>query len=227
MTAIARAASSAAPPSTEKPSPRGAFETPRDDIARLKVLHAEAAETARFGHFLARATFVVLALGLAESFVAARSDSAPAPLVFWLILMGAGLIAVFSTYDRLAATAFESTNVRSMRRHLMAIVSYVGFAWGTAAFLVLAADASLQEYLLVSATTGAFVVLVLRQSNLSTCFLAPATLLPAAALLLIPEHPRLLDAGVIAGAGLAVWMIAKTLERVSLHGRQAVPYPFR
>ena len=226
MTAIVGAVAGAVPPSTEKPTSEGAFETPRDDIARLAVLHAEAAEATLLGHLLSRATFVALALGLAESFVAARWVGALAPLISWLILMGAGLIAVFSAYDSFAANAFERADLRSMRRHLMAIMAYVGFAWGTAGFLVLAADGSLQGYLLVSAGTSALVVLVLRMSAFSACFLAPATLLSAAALLLRSQHPRLLDSAITLGSGLVIWVVAKAFERLSLHSRQAVPYPF-
>jgi len=228
MTTIVRAAAEIVSGSAEQPASCVPLEAPREAIARLAELHGQAAETARITRLVERATGAVLALGLGASVVAAQWDGALGPILAWLILIGAGLLAVFHAYDDSATRPLELAHVRPLERAVSAIMLYTGLAWGMASFLLLPGDASLQLLLVLSAGVSAVVYLVLRAPAVGTCFLIPVTLMPAIAVLVRPAQPRLVDAAMIIAAGLAIGLTANALERNIAHdrNRQAGRYPF-
>lgn len=228
MATIVRAATEIASRSAEQPVSSGPLDAPRERITRLVELHGQAAETAGIARLVERATYAVLALGLGASVVAAQWDGALGPILAWLILMGAGLLAAFHAYDDSATQPLDLAHVRPLGRVVSAIMLYTGLAWGAASFLLLPGDASLQLLLVLSAGASALIHLMLRAPTAGTCFLIPATLLPAMAVLVRPAQPRLLDAAAIIAAGLAIGLTANALERNIAHDRdrQAGRYPF-
>jgi hypothetical protein len=191
---------------------RKPFAAPIEKIARLAVLHDEAAETARRARLLGRATYAALALGLSASVVAAHWDGELAPLLIWLILLGAGLVAVFRAYDSSLALPFELVQLRARSSDLLAVMLYFGFAWGAGSFLV-AANTGVGERLVFSAGASIVVTGVLRSFAFSACFLLPTMVLATIAALAQPVEGRYLDALAILSAGVLVGLAGYALDR--------------
>ena len=53
-----------------------------------------------------------------------------APLLTWLTLAGAGLVALMRAYIIAIAAPFARAPMRFFARDLQAVMLYVGFAWG-------------------------------------------------------------------------------------------------
>ncbi len=223
MTTSARAAKPVMQPA-EEPLARGGarFEM----IARLAVLHDEAAETAGLARLLGRATTAALALGLSASVVAANWHGPLVPLFAWLFLLGAGMAAVFRVYDNSVASPIDLVQMRARSADLSAVMLYVGFAWGAGSFLALAADASLGGRLIFAAGAGALVTVALRNVVFSACFLLPATVLATAAALQQSGERRLLDGAAVLGSCVVVGLAGLVFERLFLRmrSRNMAPY---
>lgn len=187
--------------------------TPRATIARLSALRDESVETARLARLLERATHAVLALGLSASAVAAQWEGELAPLLVWLVLLGAGMVAVFRVYDSSVGSPFELVQLQGRSGDLSVILLYVGFAWGMGSFLVLAPDASLGGRLIFAAGAGIVVTAALRSFAFSLRFLLPVTVLAALAASMLPG--RLIDAAAVLGSCVVVGLAGLVLEQVT------------
>jgi hypothetical protein len=190
--------------------------SPRAHIARLAELHDEAAETALLANLLGRVPFLAVVLLAATGALALFTHAAVAPLLTWLSLVGAGLIALVRNYVVTIGVPFERTSLRLFARDLQAIMLYVGFAWGAGSFLALPQDATLALAVALSAGLAAIVALIVRASDAVACFAIPATVLSAIAALIHPVAGNYFAAAAILAAGLAVMGAAYFAERALL-----------
>ncbi len=85
------------------------------------------------------------------SAAAALAHAATAPLLTWLVLIGAGLASLMRSYVIAIAAPFERAPLRLFARDLQAIMLYVGFAWGAGSFLALPADVTVLQAIMFSA----------------------------------------------------------------------------
>ena len=186
---------------------------PLSHLARLSELHDEAAETALLANLLGRVPYLAVSLLAVTSAAAVLAHVAAAPLLTWLVLMGAGLISLMRSYVITIAAPFERAPLRLFARDLQAIMLYVGFAWGAGSFLALPTDVTLLQAIAFSAGATILVAAIGRASDATACFTIPVTVLSAVAALL-----RAVDSGVFAcaailAAGLAVMAVAYFVER--------------
>jgi hypothetical protein len=186
---------------------------PLSHLVRLSELRDEAAETALLANLLGRIPALAVALLAVTSAAAALAHVAMAPLLTWLVLIGAGLASLMRSYVIAIAAPFERAPLRLFARDLQAIMLYVGFAWGAGSFLALPADVSLLQAITFSAGAASLVALIGRASDATACFAIPVTILSAAAALLRPAESGVFACAAILAAGLAVMAAAYFAER--------------
>lgn len=210
------------PSGTQSASPQAERrDDPRIRLAQLSRLHDEAAQTALLANLLGRTPQMALALAGCALLVAAFSFNTmpPAEIAVWLVLMGAGIAAIWRAYARAIEAPFEHAALKNFAGDLSAILFYAGFAWGAGAFL--ASPAQPAALLLFAAVPCALVAGLLRARIQTLFFLVPAGALSAVAALVRPLQQGLAAAGLIVLAcgliaGLSHWM-----ERVSSQRRDA------
>jgi len=192
---------------------------PRAYIARLAELHDEAAETALLANLLGRVPYLAAIL-LAVTIATAMLVHAPAaPLLTWVTLIGAGLVALMRVYVIMIAAPFERAPLRFFARDLQAIMLYVGFAWGAGSFLALPADVTLVHVLAFGVGPTAFVALITRASDAVACFAIPAVLLSAAAAASRPFESGAFASAAILATGFAIMAVTYLRERALVHAR--------
>jgi len=197
----------------ESASQRDRDSGPRAHIARLAELRDEAAETAVLANLLGRAPHLAAAL-LGVTVLAAAFVHAPlAPLLTWLTLMGAGLVALMRAYVTMIAAPFERAPLRFFARDLQAIMLYVGFAWGAGSFLALPPDITFGQLLAFSAGASVLVALIARACDAVACFTIPVTLLCGAAVLDKSFASGVFASAAILASGLLVVGVAYLFER--------------
>ncbi len=189
---------------------------PRVHIARLAELHDEAAETALLANLLGRVPYLAVVLLGMTGAAALLVHAAMAPMLTWLTLVGAGLVALLRAYVTTIAAPFERAPLRFFARDLQAIMLYVGFAWGAGSFLALPADVTLVQAIAFSAGAAVLVAAVARASDVTACFAIPVTVLCGAAALLRPYDNGVVATATILMAGPLVMGVAYLAERASL-----------
>lgn len=203
------------PSSGEAAAPQRA-DGPRALIARLAELHDEAAETALLANLLGRVPYLAaVLLGMACA-TAVLVHAGIAPLLTWLTLAAAGLVALMRAYIIAIAAPFARAPLRFFARDLQAVMLYVGFAWGAGSFLALSPDLTLFQSLAFGAGSVAIVALVVRASDVTLCFGIPVTVLSAGAMLTRPSGGSLFAVAAIVASGVAVMLAAYLSERASL-----------
>jgi hypothetical protein len=190
---------------------------PLSHLVRLSELRDEAAETALLANLLGRMPYLAVALLGITSAVAVLAHAATAPLLTWLVLMGAGLVSLMRSYVITIAAPFERAPLRLFARDLQAIMLYVGFAWGAGSFLTLPADVTVLQAIMFSAGAAILVAAIGRASDATACFAIPVTILSAAAALLRPVESGFFACAAILAAGLAVMAVAYFAERALAH----------
>lgn len=154
---------------------------PIEQIARLAALYDEARETALLANLVGRLPWLVAGLGIGAAATALAAHVATVPLVTWLILVCAGLLAMVRAYRKALSAPFDRESLRSFSGDLAAICLYAGFAWGAGGFLALGGAANLVPSLAFSAGASVFVAAILRRRDAALAFLLPATMLTGAA----------------------------------------------
>jgi hypothetical protein len=188
-------------------------EDPRIRLTQLARLHNEAAETATLANLLGRAPQAMAAVTLSALVVAGLSLGAmpPAEVVVWLVLVGAGVIALWRAYARAIEAPFELFALKSFAGDLSAILFYAGFAWGAGAFLALAPQANIAAAALFAGVPCAALALSLRGNSL--LFILPAGMMTAAACLVRPVG-GFAAAGLVLAAGATIAGISYWIERL-------------
>jgi hypothetical protein len=201
-------------------APRPVLE-PRAELARLAALHLEAEETARLANLLGRSSSAALFLGLGAGLVLALTmlSAAPEAATAWLILMALGFGVFTRLYLRAIRAPFERAVLVRFATDLTTIETYLGFAWGAGAFLLLPADCGFAAALAYVALPAAGLLGVLRAREPSLAFLVPAGTLSAFAMVLRPLPNGALAAAlaVLITGGLA--LVALRFDR----GQESLP----
>jgi hypothetical protein len=185
-------------------------------IARLKLLHAEAEETARLANLLGRSLYAGIALPVLGTLtVGFTFETGPASQLVWCILVTAVALAMLAAYRRAMRRPFERGALKDFAKDLSAILLFAGFAWGSGAFLALPAAASATGAVVFAAVPALLVAYLLRDREALLLFLAPVAALTAAAALLKPFAGGLLLSGVIVFVCAAIAGAVVLFERVT------------
>jgi hypothetical protein len=205
-------------PQTALPaSPVGRPPDPRIRLAQLARLHDEAQETAMLANLLGRAPQIMASLAGSAALIAALTFGAVplAQAAVWLLLVGAGIAAVWRIYALAMAAPFELAGLRSFAADLCAVLFFAGFAWGAGAFLMLPANWGTAAVAAFAAGPCALVAGFLQSRVQMQYFVAPAALLTALAVLLRPLGGGLAEAGLVVAACAAIGALSVWMERLS------------
>jgi len=184
-------------PSTRPAS--GTVQTdPRTAIARLAILHAEAAETARLSNLLGRSFYAALILPVAAGITIAFSTAAGAPrCIAWGLLVIAASLAIARAYSVTIGEPFERASLNAFSRDLSVVLLYAGLAWGAGAFLVLTNGAPIGAAVFFASAPALALALLLRERNAVLLFLAPVVTLTSFACVLRPFSDGPLQAALV------------------------------
>ncbi len=204
------------------PRPKPEEKPLRGSLARLKALHAEAEETARLANLLGRSGAVGAALPVLGIVTIALSVEAnPASQIVWLLLVGAVALATLIAYRHAMKRPFEHDALKVYAKDLSAILLFAGFAWGAGAFLALPGGLSTGAVITFALLPGASIAYLLRDREALFLFLAPTTVLTAAACLLKPFAGGWIAAATLVAAAAVLVGAARLYERLT--GIQSKP----
>lgn len=167
-------------------------------IAKLALLHAEAAETARLANLLGRSLYAAIAMPLLGVLtVGLAGGTGLARLLVWCAFVAAAAIAMLRAYFHTIGQPFERVALKSFAKDMSAILLFAGFAWGAGAFLALPAGTGMAAAVLFAAAPGIAIAALLREREAVFLFLAPVAALAAFASVLRPFADGALAAGLI------------------------------
>ncbi|HEY7976785.1 MAG TPA: hypothetical protein VID67_01215 [Rhizomicrobium sp.] len=197
------------------------FAAPRNEIARLALLHDEARETALLANLLGRTPFAAaaIAIGALAAIIFAYGALPIAEPVAWLALVLIGLGAMARNYTRAIRQPFERGILREFAYDLNAIAIYAGFAWGAGAYLALGPQTSVLALIGFAVLVPVLVAVTLRTREISLGFLAPVAGLSAFAAVLRPFPEGPLAAAFVLIACAAVGGAIFWAERLSMPPR--------
>ena len=109
----------------------------------------------------------------------------------WSLLVLAGVGAMLRSYIKSIAQAFDRAPLREAAKDLRALLFYAGFAWGAGAFLLLGGNPVPIIGLCFAVLPTVLMILLLRDRAACLGFLAPVTVLTAAAIIASPGAIRL------------------------------------
>jgi hypothetical protein len=156
-------------------------------LARLPQIHAETSETADLARFLRSAVGAAAALMLLGGISVLLAGGATLQQEFaWSLLVLAGVGAMLRSYIKSIAQAFDRAPLREAAKDLRALLFYAGFAWGAGAFLLLGGNPVPITGLCFAVLPTVLMILLLRDRAACLGFLAPVTLLTAAAIIVQP-----------------------------------------
>jgi hypothetical protein len=204
-------------PNASPPVSRERAPDPRIRLAQLARLHDEAQETAMLANLLGRTPQVAIALGGCALLAAALTYGAMpiAQTVIWLVLVGAGIGALWRGYAGAIAAPFERASLKNFAADLSAILFYAGFAWGAGAFLALPASWGIAAVAAFAAGPCALVAGFLQSRIPAWAFVAPVGLLTAVAVAIRPLGGGLAEAGLVLLACAAIGLLSDWMQRLS------------
>jgi hypothetical protein len=200
-------------PSTGRPSnvprpspvPAASPHIPHAAIARLPVLHAEAAQNARLGRFVAHSVQAACLLMLTGVATLSMGGGSLQSDFVWSVLVLAGVVAMTLNYIRgEAAGTLRRTRIEVSAADLRAILLYTGFAWGAGAFLALPTDPGVLPAFAFVMGPVLLLAALLKDEGGIAAFTAPAVILAAAAGMLKPWPGGNIAGALLVGAGIAV-----------------------
>jgi hypothetical protein len=154
---------------------------PHASLARLPLLHAEAAQNALLGRFVARSVTAAGLLMLAGGAVLLAGGGTLSSDFAWSLLVLAGIAAMAVNYIRGPARSLRRTSLQASADDLRAILFYTGFAWGAGAFLALPADPSAALVFAFALGPVLLMLALLQDEGGIAAFTAPIAGLTAAA----------------------------------------------
>jgi|WetSurMetagenome_2_1015567.scaffolds.fasta_scaffold94037_2 hypothetical protein len=185
-------------------------------IAKLKLLHAEAEETARLANLLGRSLYAGIALPILSYLtVGLTYETGPASQLAWCALVTAVAAAMVVAYRRAMRRPFERASLKEFAKDLSAILLFAGFAWGAGAFLALPVAASAVGAVVFTAVPALLVAYLLRDREALLLFLAPIAGFTAAAALLKPFAGGLLLSAAILLVGGTIFAAAMLSKRLA------------
>jgi len=192
-------------------------------IARLKLLHAEAEETARLANLLGRSLHAGIALAvLGIVAVGLADDVNPATQLIWCGLVGAIAAAMLIAYRRAIHKPFERAVLKDFAKDLSAILLFAGFAWGAGAFLDLPEGTPAAATVVFAAAPAVVIAYLLRDREALFLFLAPDAALTFAACLMKPYAGGIVAAVLVACTCAAIAAVTLYLSRTAAASRPAM-----
>jgi hypothetical protein len=156
-------------------------------LTRLSQIHAETSEATDLARFLRSSVGVAAALILLGGLAVTMAGGAGLPQEFaWSLLVLAGVGAMLRSYIKSIAQAFDRAPLREAAKDLRAVIFYAGFAWGAGAFLLLGGNPVPIVGLCFAVLPSVLIIPLLRDQAACIGFIAPVTLLTAAAIILQP-----------------------------------------
>jgi len=200
-------------PETVKPP---VFKEKSGAIAKLKVLHAEAEETARLANLLGRSGYVGIILPfLAIVTMGLSIEMNPAPQMVWVLFVGTVALAMLLAYRHAMKRPFERAALKDYAKDLSAILLFAGFAWGAGAFLALPAGTPAVAAISFALLPAGIVAYLLRDRDALALFLAPVAALTAAACLLKPFAGGWMTAALVIATAAVLVGVAYLYERLT------------
>lgn len=168
-------------------------------LAKLKLLHNEAEETARLANLLGRSLYAGIALPvLAILTIGLSVEMRPDSQLVWCLFVSAVAGSMLLAYRHAMRSPFERAALKDYAKDLSAILLFAGFAWGSGAFLALPADTAWVPAIMFVAAPSIIIAYLLRDREALMLFLAPSAALTVIASLLKPFAGGVLLAGTIA-----------------------------
>jgi hypothetical protein len=178
---------------------------PHDYLARLPVLHAEAAENLRLLGFVGRSAIAASFLMVAGAVTLLLVGSTLPSDFVWSVLVLAGVSAMTFNYIRSQARApLRRIRLENAAADLRAMLLYTGFAWGAGAFLVLPGGTAPVHAIAFAVLPAVALALLLRDESGVTAFIAPVAILAAAACLFRHGPGAAFTAAIIPASGIAI-----------------------
>ena len=173
-------------------------------LTRLPELHAELSLTASLAGFVRSSAAAASALTVMGCLAVWTAGGAGLKQEFiWSLLMMMGVAALLRAHIRSTARAFDRVPLCEAARDLRFIVFYAGLAWGAGAFLLLGSDPLPITGLCFAVVPSVLMVLILQDRAAGLLFMAPVTVLTAAAIRTQPWADR--------PVALAVLLVAQGL----------------
>jgi len=170
-----------------KPRPLPATKPGSGALAKLKILHVEAEETAHLANLLGRSAYAGMVLPLLAIVTMGLSvEMNPAPQMVWLLFVGAVALAMLVAHRHAMKRPFERAALKVYAKDLSAILLFAGFAWGAGAFLALPSATPVAAAIAFTVVPAGIVAYLLRDREALFLFLAPVTALTVAACLFKP-----------------------------------------
>lgn len=207
--------------------PHGADRPEKDEtqvgsLAKLKLLHAEAEETARLANPLGRSLYAGITLPvLAILTIGLSVEMRPAPQLLWCLFVAAVAGAILIAYRNAMRRPFERAALRDFAKDLSAILLFAGFAWGSGAFLALPVATAALPAILFVALPAVVIAYLLRDREALLLFLAPSTALTTIASLLKPFEGGVGVAALIVATSAAI--VGATFAYDRVRGTQSRP----
>lgn len=157
-------------------------------LRRLADLHGEAGRNLMLARFLARSPAVCVILMLSGvsilTWTALVGGGSLRADFGWAALVLFGVAAMTRNYIRGFARSLRRTPLEESASDLTMLLLYTGVAWGMGAFLVMPDLPAPALAFLFAAAPSAGVALALKHPGGALAFIAPASLIPAAAALM-------------------------------------------
>lgn len=156
-------------------------------LAKLKLLHSEAEETARLANLLGRSLYAGIAMPvLAVLTIGFAVDMRPDSQLVWCLFVAGVAGAILLAYRKAMRRPFERPALKDFAKDLSAALLFAGFAWGSGAFLALPSETAAVPAILFVAAPSIIVAYLLRDREALLLFLAPSAVLTVLASLLKP-----------------------------------------
>ncbi|HEX4370341.1 MAG TPA: hypothetical protein VH019_03255 [Rhizomicrobium sp.] len=149
---------------------------PLDALDQLARLHRESRETSRLARFLASSVHAAFLFMLMSALVLFLGRTETIGRDFsWALMILVGVLALLECYIRTHAALFSGAP-SARAKELRMVFLYMGFGWGSGAFLVLPPDPGTLAVLLFVALPGVALALLLPDAMGFTFFMVPAGL---------------------------------------------------
>ena len=157
---------------------------PLDALEQLVRLHRETLETNHLARFLASSIQAAFLFMVMATLVLLLEPGQTLGRDFsWALMILAGVLALVHRYIGTHAALFSNTPLERTAKELRLVFFYMGFVWGTGAFLVLPVQAAPLTVVLFAVAPGLALAFVLADAMGSALFLIPAGLMTIGAAL--------------------------------------------
>ena len=148
---------------------------PLDALDQLARLHRETLGTSHLARFLASSIHAAVLFMITAALVLLLEPSQTIGRDFsWALMILVGVLALVRRYIGTHAALFSNAPFGRTAKELRLVFFYMGFAWGTGAFLVLPVQAATLAVVLFAVGPSLALAIVLADAMGSALFLIPA-----------------------------------------------------